>query len=190
VRVWLSRMGALLVWCDRGLMLLANVVIVLTTLALIALVLFLVLDRTTFGTAFMGTHELALLAAMWLYMTGAVVAMRNREHITVNYLSTRITNARVQALRGVLVALVVLGCAVFFARLAQDMLAWSQRRPQRTPALGLSLLHAQSALIVAAGFTLLYAVRDVLLASVQLVRAWRGGDVASHERLSGPGEPS
>jgi TRAP-type transport system small permease protein len=173
VKDWLSRIGRLLAWCDRGLMLLASVAIVLTTLALVALVLFLVLDRTTIGTSFMGTHELALLAAMWLYMVGAVVAMRNREHITVNYLSSRLTNARVEALRGLLVALVVLGCAVFFVRLAQDMLAWSQRRPQRTPSLGLPLIYAQASLIAAAGFCLLYALRDLALALVQLARSWR-----------------
>lgn len=172
MRESLSRSITLLAWCDRGLMLVASVVIVMTTLALVGLVLFLVLDRTTIGVSFMGTHELALLAAMWLYMVGAVVAMRNREHITVNYLSTRITNVRLQALRALLVALIVFGCALFFVSLAHDMLGWSQQRPQRTPSIGFSLLYAQSALIVAAGFCLLYALRDVVLALVQLAQAW------------------
>lgn len=170
-RPW-QRLRTLLAWCDRGLMRLASLVVVVTTSLLVLLVLFLVLDRTAIKTAFMGTHELALMAAMWLYMVGAVVAMRNREHITVDYLASRLTGARPRALHALLVASVVLACSLFFLWLARDMLAWSARRPQTTPALGLPLLAAQWALVVAALFSVLYGLRDWVLALLAIQRAF------------------
>ncbi|MFZ9686125.1 MAG: TRAP transporter small permease [Gemmobacter sp.] len=148
-------------------------VIVATSVALVLLVSFLVLDRIAIGTSFMGTHELALMAAMWLYMVGAIVAMRNREHIRVDYLAGKITHPRWAAGLSVLTALIVLGVALFFARLAQDLVVWALARPQRTPALGLSQLWAQAAVVVAAALAVVYALRDVAAALVALSRGGR-----------------
>jgi len=149
---------------DRLLMQLASWVIVLASVVLIILVAFLVLDRLAIGTSWMGIHELALMAAMWLYMVGAIVALRNREHISVDYLAGKIANPRGVAVLALVNSLIVLVITIFFARLALDLLHWTTTRPQRTPALGLSQLWAQSALIVAAGFAVIYAVRDLVVA--------------------------
>ena len=155
---------------DRVLAQVAGWVIIAASLVLITLVAFLVLDRLAIGTPWMGIHELALMAAMWLYMVGAIVALRNREHIAVDYLATKITNPRALAILAMVNALIVLVITLFFARLAWDMWHWTTLRPQRTPALGLSQLWAQSALIVAAIFAVIYALRDMAVA----VLTWRG----------------
>ena len=149
---------------DQLLMYLAEWLIILASLLLITLVAFLVLDRLAIGTSWMGIHELALMAAMWLYMIGAIVALRNREHIAVDYLAGKITNPRWSALLAFTNALIVVCVTIFFARLALDLLTWTMTRPQRTPALGLSQFWAQSAIIVAAGFAVIYALRDLVLA--------------------------
>ena len=149
---------------DRLLMQLAGLLIILASVVLIVLVTFLVLDRMAIGTSWMGIHELALMAAMWLYMIGAIVALRNREHITVDYLASKITNPRWASALALTNALIVLVITIFFARLALDMLNWTTARPQRTPALGLPQIWAQSAIIVAAGFAVIYALRDLVVA--------------------------
>jgi TRAP-type C4-dicarboxylate transport system permease small subunit len=158
---------------DAALMRICAGIIIATSLALVLLVSFLVLDRIAIGTSFMGTHELALMAAMWLYMVGAIVAMRNREHIKVDYLAGKITHPVLGALLSVVTALIVLGVALFFARLAQDLVLWALARPQRTPALGLSQLWAQAAVALAAGLAVVYAVRDLAVAVVSLARGGR-----------------
>ena len=160
----------LLTRLDRMLATLAHWLIILASLVLIVLVSFLVLDRMAIGTSWMGIHELALMAAMWLYMVGAIVALRNREHIAVDYLAGKITNPRWSAVLALVNALVVLLVTVFFARLALDLLAWTTARPQRTPALGLSQLWAQSALIVTAVLAVIYALRDLAVAILALRR--------------------
>ena len=149
---------------DRMLATLAGWLIILASLVLITLGSFLVLDRMALGTSWMGIHELALRAAIWLYMVGAIVALRNREHIAVDYLAGKITNPRWSAILALVNALVVLLVTAFFARLALDMLAWTTARPQRTPALGLSQLWAQSSLMVTAVFAVVYALRDLSVA--------------------------
>lgn len=154
---------------DRLLMRLSGWLIVATTLVLVALVLFLVLDRVALGISFMGTHELALMAAMWLYMIGAVVAIRNRQHITVDYLAGRIVSPLGKAIHELFIAVVMVILAVFFARLALDMIGWSIARPQRTPALGLSLMLSQAAIVVAAGLSIVYALRDLVAATARVV---------------------
>lgn len=166
-------MQRLLCRLDRLLIRLASAVIVATTLALVLLVAFLVLDRLAIGTSFMGTHELALMAAMWLYMVGAIVAMRNRDHITVDYLAGKVTSPRLAALHALLVALVMLVVTLFFVKLATDLVDWALLRPQRTPALGLSQLWAQSAIVVAAAFSVTYALRDLVQALWRLRDAGR-----------------
>lgn len=153
---------------DRLLMQLAGWLIILASVVLIVLVTFLVLDRMAIGTSWMGIHELALMAAMWLYMIGAIVALRNREHITVDYLAGKIANPRWAAVLALSNALIVLVITIFFARLALDMLNWTTARPQRTPALGLPQIWAQSAIIVAAGFAVIYALRDLVVAILRI----------------------
>lgn len=168
-------MLALLGLLDRLLMRLSGWLIVATTLVLVALVLFLVLDRVALGISFMGTHELALMAAMWLYMIGAVVAIRNRQHITVDYLASRIVSPLGKAIHDLFIAVLMVILAVFFAKLAFDMIGWSLRRPQRTPALGLSLMLSQAAIVVAAGLSVVYALRDLVVATTRLGALRRAG---------------
>lgn len=174
-------MLATLALLDRLLMRLSGWLIVATTLALVALVLFLVLDRVALGISFMGTHELALMAAMWLYMIGAVVAIRNRQHITVDYLAGRIASPLGKAIHELFIAVLMVILALFFARLALDMIGWSIRRPQRTPALGLSLMLSQAAIVVAAALSIVYALRDVAVA---------GARILAHRRAAGSNEPA
>ena len=77
-------MGQLFQTFDRGLMRLLSAIIIFTNLAVTGLVLFLVLARFVLGWSVVGVLELATLSAMWLYMCGAVVAARNREHLVVD----------------------------------------------------------------------------------------------------------
>ena len=73
-------------------------VVIVTNLAVTALILFLVLARFVLGWSVVGVLELATLSAMWLYMCGAVIAARNREHLVVDFLSQSLVTPRAKAL--------------------------------------------------------------------------------------------
>lgn len=153
---------------DTGLIGLLNVVVIVTSLAITGLILFLVLARFVLGWSVVGVLELATLSAMWLYMCGAVVAARNHEHLVVDFLTLSLKDPRHKALHTFAVSVIMVVLSLFFLSLANDMVAWSMKRPQTTAALSIPLIIPQSAVVVAAIFCAVYAVRDAIFAAVTL----------------------
>lgn len=153
---------------DTWLISLLNIIVMFTSLAITGLILFLVLARYVLGWSVVGVLELATLSAMWLYMCGAVVAMRNREHLVVDFLSLSLKNPRHKAWHELAVSLIMVALSLFFISLANDMVAWSMRRPQTTAALSLPLIIPQSAIVLAAILCTVYALRDVIVAAIRV----------------------
>jgi len=147
---------------DSGLYALFNVLIVVTSLLMTGLVFFLVLARYLFGSAMIGTLEMATISALWLYMLGAIVASRNSEHLTVDFLEQTISSATLRASYEVIRSLIVFGLSIFVLWLAKDMLDWALKRPQTTPALEWPLLWQQASMLVATVFFVIYGLRDLL----------------------------
>lgn len=156
---------------DSGLIGLLNLVVMVTSLAITGLILFLVLARYVLGWSVVGVLELATLSAIWLYMCGAVVAARNHEHLVVDFLALSLKNPTHKALHTFAVSLIMVVLSLFFLSLANDMVAWSIKRPQTTAALSIPLIIPQSAVILAAVFCTVYAIRDAITAATVLFSA-------------------
>lgn len=150
---------------DSGLIGLLNIIVIFTSLAITGLILFLVLARFVLGWSVVGVLELATLSAMWLYMCGAVVAARNHEHLVVDFLALSLKNPRHKALHTFAVSAIMVVLSLFFLSLANDMVAWSIKRPQTTAALSIPLIVPQSAVVLAAILCAVYAVRDAIAAA-------------------------
>jgi len=150
---------------DAGLIGILNVVVIVMSLAITGLILFLVLARFLLGWSVVGVLELATLSAMWLYMCGAVVAARNHEHLVVDFLALSLKNPKHKALHTFAVSVVMVVLSLFFLSLANDMVAWSIKRPQTTAALSIPLIVPQSAIVLAAILCAVYAVRDAIVAA-------------------------
>jgi TRAP-type C4-dicarboxylate transport system permease small subunit len=150
--------------CDKAIMAVMTFIVIATNIAVTGFILFLVLARFVLGWSVVGVLELATLAAIWLYMCGAVVAARNKEHLVVDFLTHSIRNPRLKAFHSLAVSIIMVVLSLFFLSLAQDMVAWSIKRPQTTAALSLPLLLPQSAIILAAVLCSIYALRDFVWA--------------------------
>ena len=150
---------------DAGLIGILNFIVIVTSLAITGLILFLVLARFVLGWSVVGVLELATLSAMWLYMCGAVVAARNHEHLVVDFLALSLKNPKHKALHTFAVSVVMVVLSLFFLSLANDMVAWSIKRPQTTAALSIPLIVPQSAIVLAAILCAVYAVRDAIVAA-------------------------
>ncbi|WP_420859245.1 TRAP transporter small permease [Marivivens marinus] len=150
---------------DAGLIGILNLIVIVTSLAITGLILFLVLARFVLGWSVVGVLELATLSAMWLYMCGAVVAARNHEHLVVDFLALSLKNPRHKALHTLAVSVIMVVLSLFFLSLANDMVAWSMKRPQTTAALSIPLIIPQSAVVLAAVLCAVYAVRDAITAT-------------------------
>jgi TRAP-type transport system small permease protein len=158
-------MAALFHRIDGVVMWVMGLVVILTNLAVTVLILFLVLARFVLGWSVVGVLELATLSAMWLYMCGAVIAARNRQHLVVDFLSKSLKSPRTKALHDLAVSAIMVVLSIFFIGLARDMVNWSIARPQTTAALSLPLMIPQSAIVLASGLFLIYALRDLVVAA-------------------------
>lgn len=158
-------MAALFHRLDGAIMWAMGLVVIVTNLAVTVLILFLVLARFVLGWSVVGVLELATLSAMWLYMCGAVIAARNRQHLVVDFLSLSLRTPRAKALHDLAVSVIMVVLSLFFIGLARDMVDWSIARPQTTAALSLPLMIPQSAIVLASGLFIIYALRDLVIAA-------------------------
>ncbi|MBE0490001.1 MAG: TRAP transporter small permease [Halomonas sp.] len=141
---------------------LLNLIAFVASLLVVGLMMFLILSRYVFGWSLVGTLELVMLAGMWLYMTGALIASRRHEHLVVDFLELQIRDSRTRALHKTLVSCIVSVICACFVYWAYKMLAWGMIRPQRTPELAIPLWISQASIMVASVGCFCYAVRDVL----------------------------
>ena len=154
---------------DLILMSVLNYIIMATSLIVTGLILFLVLARFVLGWSVVGVLELATLAAMWLYMSGAIVAARNHEHLVVDFLSLSLKNEKHKKLHNLAVSSIMFILSIFFLSLANDMVEWSIKRPQTTAALSIPLIIPQAAIVLAAIFCFVYAIRDLAISAVSIL---------------------
>ncbi len=147
---------------------LLDVVAVATSLGVAGLMAFLVLARYVLGMSIVGLHELIMLAAVALYMVGAVIASRKREHLTVDWIAGAITQPRRKAAHDLLIAVLTIIITVFFIVWAYWMFSWGLQRPQTTPAYQIPLWVPQMAIGLAAIGCFCYAVRDFIGALLRL----------------------
>ncbi|MFT5720080.1 MAG: TRAP-type C4-dicarboxylate transport system permease small subunit [Motiliproteus sp.] len=150
-------------WLDNKYSLFMDTIIIISSIMITVLMLFLVLTRYVFGWSVVGLHEIALILAMWLYMTGALTASRRSEHLVVDFLAQKITSPKVRLIHQRTIALIMIVTCIFFVYLSWRMLGWSLKMPQTTAALSLPLLISQSAIIFASIGCLVYAIRDFLI---------------------------
>jgi len=148
---------------------LLNAVAFVTSLLVMGLMLFLIRARYVFGWSLVGILELVMLAGMWLYMTGALIASRRHEHLVVDFLELQLRDAHLKAMHKTLVAVIVTVISACFVFWALRMLAWGVQRPQHTPELSIPLWVSQAAIMVASVGCFCYALRDVW----QGVAEWR-----------------
>lgn len=147
----------------KGVAVTLDIASIVMSLGLLAFILALVLTRYVLGWSVIGLHELALLAAMWLYMVGGVIASRRNEHLMVDFLHQRMTNPRTKAWHSVLVSAISVVILCLFVYWAYRLMAWGIRLPQTTSALNISLLIPESAIMFGSLGCLIYAVRDLVV---------------------------
>lgn len=160
--------------CDRGLDLLLRSLVLLTSAVITLALVILVISRYFFDLSLSGMHETSLFAAMWLYMGGAILASRRGEHLVVDFIATSLKQARARHLHALVIAVATLVVALFFSQWVYSMFAWGLKRPQIIPILNVPLWWAQAPLALMAVCGVLYAMRDIARAVLDL-KSLKGG---------------
>ncbi len=109
-----------------------------------------------------GLEELILLSVMWLYMLGAVLASRERTHLSADFFQTFCKNQTIVKWVHLLANLISLAMAILFITWAYALASWGFEKGQVTPVFGIPMYFSQGALFVASILLSFYLVRDLL----------------------------
>lgn len=170
----MNKLLTLMVSIDKFLMLIIKPVVVVISFLVAVFLAYGIFARAVMGKPVFGLEELVLLGAMWLYMLGAVLASRDRSHLTADFIEVMFKNPKtIQAFR-IVAALISLVMAVFFASWSYDLLYWAVIKGQSSTVLKMPWYLSQSSLFVASILFIFYQLRDVL------------NDINSFRSCSGP----
>lgn len=172
--ILMNKLLTLMVSIDKFLMLIIKPVVVIISFLVAVFLAYGIFARAVMGKPVFGLEELVLLGAMWLYMLGAVLASRDRSHLTADFIEVMFKNPKtIQAFR-IVAALISLVMAVFFASWSYDLLYWAVIKGQSSTVLKMPWYLSQSSLFVASILFIFYQLRDVL------------NDINSFRSCSGP----
>ncbi len=172
--ILMNKLLTLMVSIDKFLMLIIKPVVVVISFLVAVFLAYGIFARAVMGKPVFGLEELVLLGAMWLYMLGAVLASRDRSHLTADFIEVMFKNPKtIQAFR-IVAALISLVMAIFFASWSYDLLYWAVIKGQSSTVLKIPWYLSQSSLFVASILFIFYQLRDVL------------NDINSFRSCSGP----
>lgn len=137
-------------------------IVIIASLSIVALMVFLILSRYVFGWSVVGVLEVIMIFGIWLYMIGSLIASKQDEHLVVDLAALSIKSARAKAIHQLIVYSITAVICAFFILWSYKMLAWGFKRPQVTPGLSIPLWIPQSAIMVSAIGSFIYAVRNIL----------------------------
>ena len=134
-----------------------------------------IVARSFLGIALFGIEELILMAVVWFYMLGAILASRGREHLQADFIPVVVKNERVVIMVRVVATVISIGLAMLFVTWSNQLLQWALARGQSTPVFSIPMYIAQASLFVAAIFMTLYLLRD-LAQDVQALLRYASGN--------------
>ncbi|WP_418138964.1 TRAP transporter small permease [Marinomonas sp. RS-M-Aa-14] len=109
---------------------------------------------------YLGWKSLVLISAMWLYLMGAVLAAKDRSHLTADFVSVIFKNKKLIAGMSVLATVISLIMALYFVSWSYELLSWSIKKSQTTPVFKLPWYLSQSSLFVGSVALVFYLIRD------------------------------
>lgn len=148
-------------YIDKTFEVILCVLAIFASTTITASLVFLVVLRYLFDVSLTGMLETSLLAAIWLYMVGAIIAMKRRDHLVIDILHNAFPPGKLRAWHGLVVNLICLLITCFFVYWSWEMLAWTLQRPQKIPILDFPLWLAQFPILLAAFAAVIYSIRDI-----------------------------
>lgn len=144
---------------DTVLATLIKPVVVIISLAIAFMLSYGIFSRALDEPVF-GLEELVLMGAMWLYMLGAVLASRDRSHLTADFVQVISSNAKIIGFMRLLATSISLFMAIMFATWSNDLLLWGIKKGQTTPVFQLPWYLSQGSLFFASVLFIFYLIRD------------------------------
>ncbi|MCW8357064.1 MULTISPECIES: TRAP transporter small permease [Marinomonas] len=147
---------------DKLITLVVTPIVVSLSFAVAFMLAWGVFSRSILDTPVFGLEELVLISAMWLYLMGAVLAAKDRSHLTADFVSVLFKNKKMIAGMSILATVISFVMALYFVSWSYELLAWSVKKSQITPVFKLPWYLSQSSLFVGSVALVFYLVRDFI----------------------------
>lgn len=121
-----------------------------------------IIARSFLGISLFGVEELILMAVVWFYMLGAILASKDSAHLRADFVSVMVNSERVEVMFQILATLISIAMAGLFMSWSYDLFQWALRRGSSTPIFSIPVYISQVSLFVAATFMMLYLIRDLV----------------------------
>jgi TRAP-type transport system small permease protein len=138
-------------------------VVVVVGLGVSLMIVVGIVSRTLFGSPVFGLEELMLLAIMWFYMLGAVLASRESSHLSADFVHVMTSNKAIHRAAFIVSTVISIIASLAFCYWAADFLAFGISRGQSTPVFRIPFWVSQLSLFVAAILLTAYLVRDLIV---------------------------
>ncbi len=147
---------------DKILTMIVIPVVVVLSIAIASMLAWGIFSRSLLNAPVFGLEELVLISAMWLYMLGAVLAAKDRSHLTADFVSVIFKNEKLIAGFAVLATTISIVMALYFVSWSYELMAWSLKKAQITPVFKLPWYISQSSLFVGSLALVFYLIRDFI----------------------------
>jgi len=155
-------MKAVFLFLWRVLDWLQQIVMAVTSAAIVVLILSQVTLRYVFNKPIMGVEELACLCGFWLYFTGSASGARERTHIKADLWNVIVSDQRTLVIINAVVGFLTVCLSALFVQWAFNYFQWSLKSWERSPSLGIPMIYAQASLLINAVLMLFYFIIEFL----------------------------
>ena len=147
---------------DKILTMIVIPVVVVLSIAIASMLAWGIFSRSLLNAPVFGLEELVLISAMWLYMLGAVLAAKDRSHLTADFVSVIFKNEKLIAGFAILATTISIVMALYFVSWSYELMDWSLKKAQITPVFKLPWYISQSSLFVGSLALVFYLIRDFI----------------------------
>lgn len=137
-------------------------IMIFTSLVVVTLILVQVALRYFFKLPLFGVEELACMVGFWMYFIGAANGSRERSHIKADILQAFIKNQKTLFVSKAIGNLVVTILALIMVQWAVRYFQWSLKSWERSPALMIPMIYAQTSLVVSSFLMAFYFLVEFL----------------------------
>jgi TRAP-type C4-dicarboxylate transport system permease small subunit len=117
--------------------------------------------RIVLGTPMFGLEEVILIAVMWLYMFGAILASKERSHLAADFVQVVVKNKKMVSFMRLLASVISLVIGICISTWCYDLMVWAFVKKQATPVFNIPWYYSQSSLFIASLFFIFYMLRDI-----------------------------
>lgn len=122
-----------------------------------------IVARSVVGAPIFGLEEIMLLAIMWFYMLGAVLASHEGSHLKADFVNVMTENPTIRRVAAIIATIISIFASLAFCYWATDFLTFSLSRGQTTPVFAIPFWVSQASLPIAAILLTAYLIRDLVI---------------------------